>query len=81
MICAKQMPDKFCTVPPVTAYNASLYFNTTEPVNKVAPTPSGKTTKVLHLSDLCVPLHAFFLDWADVFWNPKPFGPEVHRRF
>lgn len=51
MICAKQMPDKFCTVPPVTAYNASLYFNTTEPVNKVAPTPSGKTTKVLHLSD------------------------------
>mgnify|MGYP001608376521 CR=1 FL=1 len=53
MICAKQMPKAFCSVPPVTVYNASLFFNTTEPAVKLAPVPSGKTTKVLHLSDLC----------------------------
>ncbi|KAK4702045.1 hypothetical protein P7C70_g4182, partial [Phenoliferia sp. Uapishka_3] len=51
MLCAKQMPKSFCTVPPVSTYDASLYFNTTEPFSKVAPSPSGKTMKVLHLSD------------------------------
>ncbi|KAL8279118.1 hypothetical protein RQP46_008576 [Phenoliferia psychrophenolica] len=51
MICAKQLPHKFCGVPQVSSYDASLYFNTTEPASKVAPVPSGDVIKVLHLSD------------------------------
>lgn len=47
-----ELPVKnLCPIPAVSPYNPSLYFNTTEPLSKVAPIPSGQTTKVLHLSD------------------------------
>lgn len=69
MICALRLPKAYCSIPPISKYVASDYFNTTLPAPgvKVAPKPSGKTTKVLHLSDLYV--------------IPSPTNGKIHANY
>jgi hypothetical protein len=49
-ICAKILDD-YCPEPKADPLNLDGWFSKPKPANAVAPPPSGKTVKVLHVSD------------------------------